>query len=320
MAPTNSPISPASASLNLSVDGQQLLALDLSQFANQKSNHFNRIEWKGTVTALRLSFADATPGTRVRIRRIGLADMPPAPPPPACASSPSPAKNRVLSQRMAAWHETILAMSETQAVATLGTYIKDKTLGDDRGQLLGLLMSRYTLLPLVPNLERDGGLIPFSKSTEIAVDDFPGGVRAVATLDGVNVTAEFMPLHTGRDSSAQDGAALSARPHRPAHARRPAYRRRGFTLCRLVQTPGPLPQDKFQIDDSLAVLTTERHSFAVAIKGGDRQTVEDKPPPAARCSPSASIRARATSSSVSPQILSPRGISLPSIPPAPPGK
>ena len=101
-------------------------------------------------------------------------------------------------ERMAGWHETLIVMNELHPRAALLTYVEDRASHTDQ----------YMLVRLLPHLEKAGSLEGPSQAGNLLVEDFPGGVDASFELGDVRIDVEFFPLPVGRETSAQDGAAV----------------------------------------------------------------------------------------------------------------
>ncbi len=114
----------------------------------------------------------------------------------AMAAPPNVSKG--VNMRMAGWHMSIIAVDEQTPNLCLATYMNDKF----------AYMDLYSVAMVAPALRIDGKLIGFDKATDVAVEDFPGGVRATMKLAGVRVSLEATPLMVGRYSAQQDGAMM----------------------------------------------------------------------------------------------------------------
>jgi len=102
------------------------------------------------------------------------------------------------TERMAAWHDTIIAVDEAVPNSTVLTYVKDRTTHTER----------YAMTKLIPFLKIADKLVGPSKATFIAVDDIPGYVSSTYLINDITVEFQLAPLMIGRDTKVQEGVAL----------------------------------------------------------------------------------------------------------------
>ena len=92
------------------------------------------------------------------------------------------------SERMAAWHSTVVAVDEKVPNTALMTYITDRPTHTER----------YMFTKVIPFLKVDGHLLGPAKSKFVEVDDSPGYVKASYLLGDVKVEFEVIPLKSSR--------------------------------------------------------------------------------------------------------------------------
>jgi len=173
------------------------------------------------------------------------------------------------TERMAAWHDTLVAVDEVVPNSTVLTYVKDRTTHTER----------YQLSKIIPFLTVDGKLVGPSKASFIAVDDIPGYVNASYVVDGVTVEFQLVPLMIGRDTEGQEGVALYRIKTTPATPL--------AIHCGSGQTYShPLPrqfhrQEDFSgidsnisIDNGTAYMTNETHPHTAAINSTGTMAIE----------------------------------------------
>lgn len=95
------------------------------------------------------------------------------------------------TSRMAAWHETLVRFDEVVPNTAVFTYNTDT-------------VKSFFISKLVAYVDGESP----AGATELMVDDFPGGVGAEYKLGGSEVKATLLPLLTGRETPAKDGASL----------------------------------------------------------------------------------------------------------------
>ncbi len=101
---------------------------------------------------------------------------------------------RMPDARMAGWHRTMVTTHETVPNTTVKTYLTES---------MTAVLSNV-LVKFAPSVNGAGA----EQAEDITVEDFPGGVTARFTLDGVRVTTEIVPLFYGRGKEEYEGAAL----------------------------------------------------------------------------------------------------------------
>lgn len=102
---------------------------------------------------------------------------------------------RVLSERMAGFHETMIRFDERVPNTAVMTYHDTVT----QIYMTGMLSA---------SIDVGGELIKADKAQEIVVEDFPGGVEATYKLGDVNITARHTTLLIGRGTPEKDGATV----------------------------------------------------------------------------------------------------------------
>lgn len=111
-----------------------------------------------------------------------------------CLSSPLFARD--LTERMAAWGQSLVSTDEQQPNSCVGTYVMDHF----------SYMESINMAKLSPGVEVDGKLHFTAEAKAISVEDFPGGVEAKFELAGVKVITRITPLMVGREPGLREGA------------------------------------------------------------------------------------------------------------------
>lgn len=182
---------------------------------------------------------------------------------PACADRP-------LTERMAAFHETIVATDELRPNSCITTYIKEHF----------TYMDSYLLAKLVTGVEAGGGTMWPASAQAVRVEDIPGGVKAEYELGGVKVTTEIVPLLVGRDTPEQEGAALYSVSTSPAA--RVVVRCGGGAVVGggdprsawlRIDTMGR-EGDSAEISRGKALLRCPHHPFTVAVAASGAVSIE----------------------------------------------
>jgi len=167
------------------------------------------------------------------------------------------------TERMAAWHDTLIAVDEVVPNSTVLTYIKDHTTH----------VERYAMAKLIPFLKIDNDMVGPSKAAFIAVDDIPGYVNSTYFVNDVKVEFQLVPLMVGRNTEIQEGVALyriKTTPATPLVIRcgsdinhtHPALR----NSTRKEDFAGV--DSNISIDNGVAYLTNNVHPLTVAINSG----------------------------------------------------
>jgi len=105
---------------------------------------------------------------------------------------------RVLRERIASFHRTIVFTDESMPNSGLLTYLAD----NDAGR-------QSFLVKLVPGIEKNNKIITSAAAKNIAIEDFPGGVSGEFVIDGVKIFTEMIPLCEGRKAGIiREGEAL----------------------------------------------------------------------------------------------------------------
>ena len=107
-------------------------------------------------------------------------------------------REHLRTQRMAAWHSSLVSVNETVPNTAILTYVTDRPTHTER----------YMLSKIIPFVSIDGISRGSSQAKYISVDDFLGYVQASYYIDDVKVEFQVVPLMVGRDSDAQQGAVL----------------------------------------------------------------------------------------------------------------
>jgi hypothetical protein len=171
------------------VEGPLTLQFDLRQFPL----------WKGKVTDLWLNIEEAPAGEVVRFYGAGSASQPVKPQVGEHFETFAPQPYVwAMTDRMAAFHQTLVDVDETKPNAEILTYNLDE----------GVFLGQCLLARLVAYVEVDGKELGPDDSLDLLVEDFPGGVAANYRLGDVRVTFEVVPLLLGRENTEQHGAAL----------------------------------------------------------------------------------------------------------------
>ncbi len=105
---------------------------------------------------------------------------------------------RVLRERIAAFHRTIVFTDEAIPNSGMLTYLADND-----------AVKQSFLVKLVPGIEKNGKIINSTAAKNIVIEDFPGGVSGDFVIDGVKISTEIIPLCEGREAGiVREGAAL----------------------------------------------------------------------------------------------------------------
>jgi hypothetical protein len=102
---------------------------------------------------------------------------------------------RVYSDRMAAFHETLIRLDEVVPNTAVMTYHTGIT-------------EVFMVALLSAGIEIDNKLLGPEEAKELKVEDFPGYVQATYKLGDVRITARHTPLLVGRDTNWKDGASV----------------------------------------------------------------------------------------------------------------
>ena len=157
------------------------------------------VQWRGKITSLRVDLEGSRNGAHVKLIRVGMGMsriLSNAAPLVAESDSDPCGTNR---RRNAAFQDTIVATDECHALSAVMTFVKTHM----------SYVELNALVRLLARVEVEGR--QFDAATvarDMKVEDFPGGVRARYKLAGSQITSEIMPLRIGRDTLAQDGAAV----------------------------------------------------------------------------------------------------------------
>ncbi len=100
--------------------------------------------------------------------------------------------------RMAIWQDAIVRTNDTVPNSLFMTYIRD----------IVTPTHGYVLAKIVPGVKISNEYIWTDKTGNVAVTDFPGGVKAEYYVRGVKITTEIIPLMHGRDSADWNGKAV----------------------------------------------------------------------------------------------------------------
>jgi len=105
---------------------------------------------------------------------------------------------RVLRERIAAFHRTIVFTDEAMPNSGMLTYL----VNNDAGK-------QSFLVKIVPGIEKNGKIISSTAAKNIVIEDFPGGVFGDFVIDGVKISTEILPLCEGQEAGiVREGAAL----------------------------------------------------------------------------------------------------------------
>jgi hypothetical protein len=107
---------------------------------------------------------------------------------------------------MAAFHRTIVAIHEVKPNACVTTYLTDHF----------NYTQTHGLAKLTAGVEKEGKLLLPSSAQAIRVEDIPGGVVADYRLGMTDARTEIIALPIGRETAAEEGAALYRVRSRPA--------------------------------------------------------------------------------------------------------
>jgi len=235
-----------------------LHALDLSKVA----------QWRGKITSLRLDLEGSRKDAHVKLFRVGMgkSSIVSNATPLVTGSDPCGTNRR----RAAAFQDTIVATDECYASSAVMTFVKTRVSYVELNALARLL-ARVE----VEGRQYDAATV----GRDLKVEDFPGGVRARYQLAGSQIISELMPLRIGRDTPAQDGAALftiRAEPPLPL-----------VVDCgnSMVERPfaGPFANteptmenstDQITIESGLAFITSKVHPLQVAVRGDVTPSVQ----------------------------------------------
>ncbi len=169
-------------------DDIAIMQFDLRRFA----------AWHGQLAKISVHFPGVQVGDMIRIHRIGTSREPVDRAEAGRLYKTVADDRRGDRIRMAAFHDTHVALDQDKGRAAVFTYIHGKASGYDL----------YMLLKILTLIDKEGRLIGSEQAQNLQVEDFPGGVRASYDLAGTHVTCEIISLLYGRDTSKQDGAAL----------------------------------------------------------------------------------------------------------------
>lgn len=115
-----------------------------------------------------------------------------APPPPKSNVE------RVLLERMAAWQRTLVISSETVPHSAFLSYTVNKP----------SFIHHSLLLKIIPTVGETEEPFPANKTTELKVDDIPGGVTSSFVQNGIRINTEFVPLCVGGENKEWEGSTL----------------------------------------------------------------------------------------------------------------
>jgi len=105
---------------------------------------------------------------------------------------------RVLRERIAAFHRTIVFTDEAMPNSGMLTYLANNDAG-----------KQSFLVKLVLGIEKNGKIINSTAAKNIVIEDFPGGVSGEFVIDGVKISTEILPLCEGQEAGIiREGAAL----------------------------------------------------------------------------------------------------------------
>jgi hypothetical protein len=155
--------------------------------------------WKGIVRNLWLNFEKTVPGEIIQLYGVSSASQP----------VELETIDRVvavalqlevwaMTDRMAAYHQTLVDVDETKPNVEILTYNLDEF----------VFLGQYLLTRLITYVDVHGKMLGPDDSLDLHVEDFPGGVSATYRMDAVSVSMEVVPLLVGRESNEQHGVAL----------------------------------------------------------------------------------------------------------------
>jgi hypothetical protein len=176
--------------------------------------------------------------------------------------------DRVPTERMAGFHETMVIFDEICPNAGVLTYVEDR----------GTHTDQYLVAKLVPCLAGQKGPVGPEKAQDVRVEDFAGGVEASFLLEGVRVFVELFPLPAGRATDEQDGAAIYRIRTEPAT---PIVLRCGGGRIYTFHTPQKIIREKgfkggqttVQIDGNVGLLTSAKQPHPVAVRSSGTLSV-----------------------------------------------
>ena len=218
-------------------------------------------QWHGAVNNLRLDLEGCEQGGRVRLYAVGAYAQPDTAPDAAVVKVSAAAAMRVPSERMAAYHHTLVMADEKSLGSVVMTYGLDKPASH----------YLYVVARFFPLLDARATNNPAPPRVRPRVADAPGSVVAEYNQDDVAVRYELLPLLIGRDTSAWDGAVLyriTTQPPTP------------ITVLvgegRLHQPGHPMPfladatlkdsQDTVRMTGATALVRGPQHPFTVAVR------------------------------------------------------
>ncbi len=158
--------------------------------------------WKGLVTGLWIDLEKSVPGEVFQLFGMGCAAQPAAPEEIGTVETVTPqVETWAMTDRMAAYHQTLVDVDETVPNVEILTYNLDELIS----------IGQYLLARLVAYVDVGGRRLGPDDSLDLHVEDFPGGVAVEYRLAGTRVSLEVVPLLLGRESvdpAQQCGAAL----------------------------------------------------------------------------------------------------------------
>lgn len=189
-------------------------------------------------------------------------------------ASPSPSKSgkRVPTERMAAFHKTVVITDEAVPHSAVFTY----------------LTKRFTytennfLAKIMPVVTANGERVACDRAERVAVEDTPGGVAATFTLASIRVESNITPLFVGRGARGLEGAVLyRVRSGLDGATTAPVGRdngnlsliinadRTGLRKCEAAAIA-----EKVTLLDGTAVYTAGEERIPVAVRCSDALTLE----------------------------------------------
>jgi hypothetical protein len=227
--------------------------------------------WRGRIRLLRLHFHGLQKGEIVRLFRIGVSESHEAGDNERTILSriaQNPDFQTVRCERMAAYHETIIAMDNERPNAEVITWASPSR------------NTFHMVSKLTPYLDIDGRLAGPDEARDVKVWDFPGGVEASYRIGTVGVKIRFIPLLFGRNTVDHDGAALfqiSTEPAIPAMVFCGGGREFSF-----FDTDSYLKHERFtpgkgalSIQDDIALMTHDGHPYTVAARSSGMMSADD---------------------------------------------
>ncbi len=181
------------------------------------------------------------------------------------------APKHALDDRMAAFHQSIVAINEVVPNAGLTTYVADRFSQTEA----------YGLAKVVVGVEEGGSTIWADRAVDVRVDDLPGGVRATYRLGSTTVRATIRPLIGKREPGTWEGAALvtvATSPSRTVHLRIGGGALLSFQSPRAAWLQAKEvggAGDTAEVADGLGYLASTAHPLAVAVRAPSAPVAEE---------------------------------------------